>query len=365
MRILLAGGGTGGHLMPALNLADAIRDLRPDIEPVLVGARRGVEAALLPHRTPAYRYHLLPAEPIYRRQWWNNVRWVGLLPRLYTACVRIIKEEQPALAVGTGGYASGPILWVASGRNVPIALQEQNAAPGLTTRWLAARAAQIHLGFQESRGYLRPGMRTTIHFLGNPISPPRDRVTGRDEARSELGFDASQQVCFVMGGSQGAQAINETVSAALEAGYLADIAILWSTGPGMFDRFKHHHAPPWRHVRPFWDPVTLAYAAADLVVARAGAMTTAELCAWGLPSLLVPLPTAAAGHQATNARALAEAGCAVAIPQSEMRPESLSGTISSLIVDRARLSEMSAAATARGRPDAAAQIAETLLSLVD
>ena len=351
--------------MPALNLADAIHELRPDIEPVLVGARRGVEAALLPHRTPAYRYHLLPAEPIYRRQWWKNARWIGLLPRLYVVCARIIRTEQPTVAVGTGGYASGPILWVASRRGIPIVLQEQNAQPGLVTRWLAPRAAQIHLGFHEGRGYLRPGMRTRVHVLGNPIAPPQDRIAGRGDARRALGVDDGARVCFVMGGSQGARAVNETLSAALDAGHLADVVVLWSTGPGMYERYRRHHDPPMRQIRPFWDPVTLAYAAADLVVARAGAMTTAELCAWGLPSVLIPLPTAAAGHQAKNAQALADAGCAVAIPQSNLRPETLSGAIATLIVDEGRLKALAEVATARGQPQAARRIAESVLDLVD
>ena len=135
MRILIAGGGTGGHLMPALALADSLKEVNPEVEPVLVGAKRGVEASILPARP--YRYYLLPLEPIYRREWWKNWRWPLLAMKIKRECDRVLDEERPVLALGTGGYAAGPMLYRSFRRGLPLAIQEQNAYPGLTTRWLA------------------------------------------------------------------------------------------------------------------------------------------------------------------------------------------------------------------------------------
>ena len=360
-RLLLAGGGTGGHLMPALALADAIAALRPDVEPVLVGAERGVEATMLPGR--AYRFHLLPAEPIYRRTWWRNARWPLLVPRLWGAARRVLRAERPSLVVGTGGYASGPVLLAARLGGIPIALQEQNALPGVTTRWLARWARQIHLGFPEAEGRLRLGRHTAVHAFGNPIIPPvaRDRAT----ARRALGLDPDRPVLLVMGGSQGSRTINRALAEAIDRGALGRSAVLWSTGAGTFDAFRPYHRPPGVQVRPFWDPITEAYAAADLVIARAGAMTLAELSAWGLPSILIPLPTAAGDHQTANARALDAAGAALHLPESRLSGAALAQLVGELLADRGRLARMSQAARSRARPDAARAIAGALLTLLD
>src|SRR5947208_10417911 len=149
VKVLLAGGGTGGHLMPALALAQALQDAGKGIEPVLVGAVRGIEAQVLP-RYP-FRHRLLPIEPIYRRTWWNNARWLLIAGRVWRAVGRVLEAEQPAIVIGTGGYAAGPVVWRAQQRRLPTVLQEQNAFPGLPTRWLARRPRPVHLGFPEAR----------------------------------------------------------------------------------------------------------------------------------------------------------------------------------------------------------------------
>lgn len=363
MKVLIAGGGTGGHLMPALALAEALQRLRSDVEPVLVGAERGVEARLLPQRAQ-YPFHLLPAEPIYRRSWWKNAKWFVALPRLIKACRRILDAERPAFAVGTGGYAAGPMLWACGQRGIPFGLQEQNAIPGVTTRLLARRARQIHLGYPEARRYLRVARDTEVFELGNPITPP-DPAVDRPSVRRGLGIAPDASVCFVMGGSQGASRVNRTIAAVLDAGALDSVTVLWSTGPAMFETYRRHHAPPARIVRPFWDPVAEAYAAVDMVVCRAGAMTTAELSAWGLPAVLIPLPTAAADHQTRNAEALARAGSALHLPESQLEPAPLAATIRELLGSPNRLRSMSQVAIERSHPHAADQIAERLLTLAE
>src|SRR6266540_32779 len=199
MKILIAGGGTGGHLMPALALARVAADLGHDV--VLVGAARGIEAQILPRHL--FRFHLLPMEPFYRRAWWRNLRWPMIALRAWRSAGRVLQDERPAIVIGTGGYAAGPVVWRAQRAGTPTAVQEQNAFPGLTTRWLARGARQVHLGFPEANLRLSPGPRTPVFVFGNPITPP-----GRVDAvaaRSEFGLAAERRTVLVVGGSRRAR----------------------------------------------------------------------------------------------------------------------------------------------------------------
>ena len=358
MKILIAGGGTGGHLMPALALARVATDAGHEV--VLVGAARGIEARVLP-RHP-FRFHLLPIEPLYRRQWWRNLLLPLMWLRATRSSERVLRDEQPQLVIGTGGYAAGPIVLRAQQSGIPTVLQEQNAFPGITTRWLARRARQIHLGFPEARERLSVGPLTKVFVFGNPITPP-GRVDAH-AARAEFGLTARERTVFVFGGSQGARALNETVAGAIGRGLLSDVNLLWGTGTAHEERYAPLAVPGRIVVRGFLDPIASAYAAADLVIARAGAMTVSELCAWGKPSILVPLPTAAADHQTFNARALASAGAGVLLLESELAPESFAKTVSALAHDSERLADLGETARKRGHPNAARSIIGKALELL-
>jgi UDP-N-acetylglucosamine--N-acetylmuramyl-(pentapeptide) pyrophosphoryl-undecaprenol N-acetylglucosamine transferase len=364
VKVLFAGGGTGGHLMPALALAQALRDARPEIEPVLVGAERGIEAEVLPRYS--FRHVLLPIEPIYRHQWWRNARWPLVAWRVWRAVGRVLAAERPALVVGTGGYVAGPVVWRAQRARLPTAIQEQNALPGIATRWLAPRARQIHLGFPEAEARLRPGPRTTVFTLGNPIRPPAP--AGEDDRATALaafGLAGDRRTVLVFGGSQGARALNYAVAGALEHNGLNDVNLLWGTGPVHASTFARYAVRGRVVVQGFFDPMSRAYRAADLVVCRAGAMTVAEVCAWGKPSVLVPLPSAAADHQRYNARALADAGAAILLPESDLSGRTLSTIVHQLLQQPERRDALAANARARGRPNAAAEIMSKILTLVD
>ncbi len=357
--VFIAGGGTGGHLMPALAIATLLRQRRPDVEPVLIGSERGIEARLLTTRD--FRYHLLPVEPIYRQQWWKNFRWPVVALRLISRLSALFSEEQPVAVIGTGGYASGPSVWFAARRGLPTALQEQNAFPGLVTRLLSGRVRQVYLGLPEARRRLRFGPRTEVFDTGNPITPPDP--ARRAAALTRFGIDDSKPVLLVTGGSQGAHAINTTVARWLEAGGGEGITVLWATGRGSYEEFKAFHRPPSVQVFDFLDPMADAYAVANLVVARAGMMTGAELCAWGLPSVLIPLPTAAEDHQRFNAQALSDAGASMMLLQHELTPASFGELIGPLIRDPLQLERMAAASRARGKPHAVDEIVTHILSL--
>ncbi|MBA3496213.1 MAG: UDP-N-acetylglucosamine--N-acetylmuramyl-(pentapeptide) pyrophosphoryl-undecaprenol N-acetylglucosamine transferase [Gemmatimonadales bacterium] len=357
--ILIAGGGTGGHLMPALAIAEALRAHAPDFEPVLVGAVRGVESRLLPTRD--FRHHLLPSEPIYRRTWWKNARWPLIVGRLLRAVARLFADERPVAVLGTGGYASAPVVWWAARQGIPTAVQEQNAYPGLATRLLSRRVRHVYLGLPEARSLLRFGGNTQVFDTGNPIAPPSPER--RPGALARFGLDGTRPVVLITGGSQGALAINRAVAGWLDAGGPRGADVLWVTGRGSYAEFTSFHRPPAVQIIDFLDPMADGYAVADVVVSRAGMITVAELCAWGLPSVVVPLPTAAADHQTHNGRVLADAGASALLPQSELTPSSLGDSVGSLLDDRSRREDMSARARARGRPYAAADIVSKLLTL--
>jgi UDP-N-acetylglucosamine--N-acetylmuramyl-(pentapeptide) pyrophosphoryl-undecaprenol N-acetylglucosamine transferase len=358
-RILIAGGGTGGHLMPALAIADALRAHAPDVEPVLIGAVRGVEARLLPTRE--YRFHLLPSEPIYRRTWWKNFKWPFVAGRLLREIGRLFDNEQPAAVLGTGGYASGPVVWWAARHGVPTAIQEQNAYPGLASRWLSRRVRHVYLGLPEARRMLRFAPFTEVFDTGNPIVPPSpDR---REAARAKFGLRDSRPVILVTGGSQGALALNQALATWLDQGGPPDAELIWVTGRGTFAQFQHYQSDSVR-VLDFLDPMADAYAVADLVISRAGMITVAELCAWGLPNVLVPLPTAAADHQSHNARVLAEAGASLLLPQPQLTPARLREVVTGLLNDPVARRQMAARALARGRPNSASEIVSKLLTLM-
>lgn len=343
--------------MPALALARVAKDLGHDV--VLVGAARGIEAQILPQHP--FPFHLLPMEPIYRNAWWRNLRWPMIAVRAWRTAGRVLRSERPAIVVGTGGYAAGPVVWRAQRARIPTALQEQNAFPGLTTRWLARRARQVHLGFPEAHLRLSPGPATQVFVFGNPIVPPANLDAAA--ARTAWGLAAERRTILVFGGSQGARALNETMARVVRDGMLGDVNLLWGTGTNQFNRYASLAIPGRVVVRGFFDPIGSAYAAADLVVARAGAMTVSELCAWGKPNVLVPLPTAAADHQTFNARALANAGASVLLLEREFTPDGFASTVVGLAHDDRRLAALAKSARGRGHPNAARTIVQKVLEL--
>jgi UDP-N-acetylglucosamine--N-acetylmuramyl-(pentapeptide) pyrophosphoryl-undecaprenol N-acetylglucosamine transferase len=371
-RVLFAGGGTGGHLYPALALADALRRRDASTEVFFVGARRGVEARVLPER--GVPHELLPFEPIRRARPWENWRLVPSMIGSAAGLARVFRRFRPDLVVGTGGYASGPAAAWGLLSRVPVALQEQNSYPGVTTRWLAGRVDQIHLAFPEAKRYLKPGPRTEVFELGNPIQPP-DPSIERATARRAFGL-GDGTVILVVGGSQGARTVNEALLAEIRGateGRLpappAGLEILWATGPAHFERVagivEELGAGTWVHPVAYIQEMPKALAAADLAVSRAGAMALAELCAWGLPSILVPLPTAAANHQHHNAVALRDAGAAKLVTEPELEPGRLWREMVQIAGDAAGREALAARARERGRPRAADEIAARLAALLE
>lgn len=362
MRIFVTGGGTGGHLYPALAIARALVRLEPRIEPLFIGARRGIERDVLP--TTEFPFELLDLHPLYRARPWQNWRTARGLLSAWSRIATLAREEPPRFVVGTGGYAAGATMMFASRRRIPLFIQEQNSFPGRTVRAFSRFAREIYLGFPEGGALLPAAARSRAVYTGNPIAPPPDPRPPRGAARASWGLASEATVVLVFGGSQGSAALNAVIDAWVARGLPADVQLIWATGKANFDKHARRESGGVR-VRPYLAPIADAYAAADLAITRAGAMTTAELAAWEIPPILIPLPTAAADHQTVNARALSAAGAARWIPQRDLTVEHLDGLVRELVSTPGALASIAAAERERARPDAAENIARRILNAVD
>lgn len=354
--LLFTGGGTGGHLYPALAVADAVRACAPDTEILFVGTPDHLEARVVPEH--GYRFAAIPAEGLSR----SPVAAARALVRLAQA-VRmaraLIRREKPRAVLGTGGYVSAPVLLAAWSLGVPVVLQEQNVVPGKVNRWLARLAREVAVAFPESEPYFgRP-----VRVLGNPIRREAFAQSPED-ARRALGYGPDDEVLLVTGGSQGAKRLNEALVGALPT-LLAqtDWHVLHVTGPAHLEACQAHApaSPRYRAVG-YCQAMPTAILASGLVVSRAGATTLAELTVAGRPMVLVPYPHAG-GHQRLNARAIVAAGGGVEIADAALTPETLSAALLPLMTDPALRGSMAEASATLARPDAARQLAELLLAL--
>lgn len=364
MRIVFAGGGTGGHLYPGLAIARAVQRLRPNVEPFFVGARRGVEKDVLPGT--GYPHLLLDLHPLYRSRVWNNWRTVAGLITAWRGIGRLVRERRPALVVGTGGYAAGAMLAYAASHGIPLVEQTGDSLPSLTARMFSRWAREIYLSFPESGRHFRVRSPEVLVDTGAPIEPPPEPRPDRGAVLEAWGFPRDATVLLVYGGSQGSLAVNTAVAEWLTnpAALASGVHVIWGTGRRTYDDFARFESGRVR-VRPYLSPIADAYAVADLAIARAGTMTLAELFAWRIPAILIPLPTAAADHQTLNARTLADAGAAVHLPQRELTGARLGAEVQSLLADRARLARLAAAAASRARPRAAEEIARRVIAIAE
>ena len=361
MNVVFAGGGTGGHLYPGLAIARALVRIDPSVRPFFIGAERGIERTALPGA--GFPFALLPLHPLYRRQPWNNWKTVAGALAGWGRLGAIMREQAPSVVVGTGGYASALTLAWAIAHGVPTVQQVADAIPGMTARAFGRWARVLYLGFGEAERWMSHGSRTEVLVTGNPVDPPPAPRPTKAAARATYHFstNGTAPVVLIFGGSQGAQAINQAVDAWLTTGLPTALHLIWSTGPASYHDYKQWEG---NHVtvRPYLSPIADAYAACDVAVTRAGAMTCAELAAWGIPAILVPLPTAAADHQTGNARALVAAGAGVQLAQSELTAARLAEAVSGLTSQPDRIAMMARRSLEIGRPDAAERIAKHILT---
>ena len=361
MRIFVTGGGTGGHLYPALAIARALVKLEPQLDPIFIGAQRGIERDVLP--TTEFKHELLDLHPLYRSNPLHNWRTLRGMASAWSRIGRLARESRPEFVVGTGGYAAGATMMFAARHQIPLFIQEQNSFPGRTVRTFSPFARQIYLGFPEGGALLPGAARPKTVFTGNPIAPPPQPLPAKGPARRQWNLTEQGTVVLVFGGSQGSAALNAVIDAWVARGLPSSVQLIWATGKSHFDKHSARESERVR-VRPYLAPIADAYAASDMAITRAGAMTTAELAAWQIPPILVPLPTAAADHQTINARALAAVGAARWVRQNELDVDVLDPLVRELIDTPGALASIAAAQLERARPHAADDIARHILTSV-
>jgi len=357
--ILFAAGGTGGHLYPAIAIAEEIKKQRSGAEIAFVGTKNKIEARVVPER--GFAFSTIWISGFHRRLTLDNLLFPVKVIFSLVQSFFLIRRLKPGVVVGTGGYVCGPVLYAASLSGVPTVVHESNSYPGVTTRLLASRITKLFLTFDITRQWL-PGIDAEkIEIVGNPTRDALGTVS-RKEGREYFKLDAEKKTLLVFGGSLGAASINGVMEKI--APVLSDrgIQVVWQTGNTDFERYKNMKSDcVW--VGRFIDKIEYAYAAADVVMCRSGATTLAELTRLGKPAILVPYPQAAANHQELNARAMVEAGAAVMVKDSELASMALP-TIEEMFSHIALLDAMGDKSLALGRPNAGKEIAQKILTMV-
>lgn len=357
--VILSGGGTGGHIFPAIAIADALKEARPDMAISFVGAADRMEM----QRVPAAGYPItgLWISGIQRKLTLKNLMFpFKLISSLWTS-YRIIKKNKPAVVIGTGGFASGPLLYAASRAGIPIVIQEQNSFPGITNKILAKRASVICVAFE---GLERWFPKDRIVITGNPIRLSLlNHQPSKAEAVKSFGLNPDRPVILVTGGSLGAASINKATKQWVDA--FGDSAqLIWQTGKTYADTYVPSYSGRdgiW--INAFIDDMDKAYAAADLVVARAGASTLSELCVLGKASILIPSPWVAEDHQRKNADSLKVNDAAEVVDENNI--DAFPQVINDLIGDADKRQRISANAKAMGKPNATQDILQEVLKIID
>lgn len=361
IRVLVSGGGTGGHIFPALSIANAVRRRHPDAEILFVGALGRMEM----ERVPAAGYEIigLPVAGFDRKRLWRNFKVLVKLFKSMRIARKVLRDFRPDIAIGVGGYASGPMLKAAQKAGVPTLLQEQNSYAGVTNKLLAQKAKTICVAYEEMDRFF-PSDR--IVMTGNPVRKEiADASQERGEAKKALGFDAEKPLLLVVGGSLGARTINESLEAALPQIVSRGVNVMWQTGKSYAERCLPVAEKYEGKVKamPFISDMAGAYSAADLVVARAGAATISELQLLGAPAVLVPSPNVAEDHQRKNAQALVEREAAVMVLDADA-PTQLGDAVISLMADASRRDLLGANAAKMAQRESDERIADEIDKLL-
>lgn len=362
LRIIISGGGTGGHIFPAVSIANALKAKRPDARILFVGALGRMEM----QRVPAAGYDIvgLPVCGFDRKHLWRNIAVLWKLAKSQLKARRIIKEFRPQVAVGVGGYASGPTLKVAGMMGIPTLIQEQNSYAGVTNKLLAQKAEKICVAYEGMERFFPAGK---IIMTGNPVRQDLlDRQTDRSEAVRSFGLDPEKKTILIIGGSLGARTINQCVLSHLDLIRSSGVQFIWQTGKIYIDDARRRVAEagelPMLHVTDFISRMDLAYSAADLVISRAGAGSISEFCLLRKPVVLVPSPNVAEDHQTKNALALVDKGAALYVKDSEAQEKMLATAIDA-VNDALRLRTLSENIAKLAFYNSADRIADEVLAL--
>ena len=374
-RIIISGGGTGGHIFPAVSIANAIKELRPDAEILFVGAEGRMEMQRVPDA--GYKIIGLPVAGFDRKRLWKNFAVIIKLLRSQLKARRILKEFHPQVAVGVGGYASGPTLKVAGMMGVPTLIQEQNSYAGVTNKLLAQKACKICVAYDGMEKFFPADK---IIMTGNPVRQNLlANKQSREAAVTSFGFNPEKKTILILGGSLGARTINQTLIAALDTiKAYGDIQFIWQTGKIYIQQVKDAittttgeavrnpriSAITNLYVTDFIKDMASAYAAADLVISRAGAGSISEFCLLNKPVILVPSPNVAEDHQTKNALALVDKEAAIYVKDADAMKHLIPVALET-VADAQKLKTLSENIAKLALPDSATIIAKEVLKLID
>lgn len=360
MKVVISGGGTGGHIFPAIAIADKIKEMHPTAEILFVGAEGKMEM----ERVPKAGYEIigLNIRGLQRKLTLANLAFPFRVISSVMKASRVIRDFQPDVAVGVGGYASGPLLWVANKKGIPTLIQEQNSYAGLTNKLLAKAAHKICVAYDGMEKYFPKGK---ILYTGNPV---RQVIIDKDintyEAKATLGLDRNKKTILIFGGSLGARSLNEAIRHHIKTLSDMDVNVIWQVGKLYYPEYENSEVVKMSNVRvmPFIDDMATAYAAADVVVCRAGALTISELSLRNKAAILVPSPNVAEDHQTKNAMALVNEGAARIVADAEAK-EKLIVEIQKVVNDDALRKSLETSIESFARPHATRDIAEAVCRL--
>lgn len=359
--IIISGGGTGGHIFPAISIANAIMKLEPETNILFVGALGKIEMEKVP--VAGYKIIGLPVAGLQRRLTVKNISFIFKLISSLQRSKQIIKEFKPDVVVGVGGYASGPVLRIANKKGIPTLIQEQNSYAGITNKLLAKKAKKICVAYEGMEKYF-PANR--IILTGNPVRQDLlDKIGNREEAIKHFNLDEKRKTILVVGGSLGARTINQSIIGDIEKIGKSEFQLLWQTGKYYYEDAKEiADKSGFKNIKvlDFITRMDMAYAAADIIISRAGAGTISELCLVGKPVVLIPSPNVAEDHQTMNALALVNKNAAILIKDVEAR-EKLIDVALDLIKDEEQLKLLSENIKGMALRDSAEIIAKEVLKL--
>lgn len=353
MRVLISGGGTGGHVYPAIAIANKIKEENPDAEILFVGTKNGIEAEIVPKY--GYKLATVTVQGFKRKIDLDNVKRVFKLVKGLEESRKVVKKFKPDVVIGTGGYVSGPVLFNSSINKFPTIIHEQNSFPGVTNKILSKMVTKVLTSFEDSHKRFSPDVQHKLFLTGNPVRK-EILTTRKNSARRKLGISEDKKMVLCAGGSGGSRKINEAMKTVILNLINEDIAFIHATGKYHYEDFMEAMGDvslkPYQKIVPYLDDMASALAASDIVIGSAGAISLAEITAMGKPSIIIPKAYTAENHQEYNARSLEKSGAGVAILEKELTPQHLNETVFRLLGDREALIGMENASRSIGKPDA-------------
>lgn len=353
MKILLSGGGTGGHVYPAIAIANKIKEENPEAEIIFVGTEKGIESEIV----PKYGYELktVTVQGFKRKIDFENVKRVFKLFKGLEQSRKIVKKFKPDVVIGTGGYVSGPVLFNSSMSKVPTIVHEQNSFPGVTNKILAKMVTKVLTSFEDSHERFPEETRSKLVLTGNPVRK-EILISKKSVSRRKLGIQEDKKMVLCYGGSGGSRKINDSMKLVIRNLVNDDIAFIYATGKNFYDGFINDindlDLKPYQKVVPYLEDMATALAACDIVIGSAGAISLAEITALGKPSIIIPKAYTAENHQEYNAKSVESKGAGIAILEKNLTPETLNKTVYKLLGDRDLLLDMSNASKEIGKPEA-------------